>query len=54
MNDVESVIIVCQGPPRCDLEDEDACAAQLAGCIWCERITVFADGTEERRGPAHD
>lgn len=39
-------VIVCQGPPRCPLEDEAAIAAQEAGCIWCIRIAIHSDGTE--------
>ena len=44
-------VIVCQGPPRCPLEGDEAVAAQLAGCIWCARITVHADGSETHSGP---
>ena len=41
--DTPSLIIVCQGPPRCDLLGEHAIAAQDLGCVWCRRITVYAD-----------
>jgi hypothetical protein len=39
-------VIVCQGPPRCDLLDDAAVAAMEAGCVWCRRITVHEDYTE--------
>lgn len=47
----EPVVIVCQGPPRCPLEGDEAVAAQEAGCIWCKRITIHADGTETTTEP---
>lgn len=40
-------ITVCQGPPRCDLVDDEAVKAQRAGCPWCKRITVHEDGSED-------
>jgi hypothetical protein len=33
-------IIVCQGPPRCDLRGKDAVAAQAAGCPFCRVLQV--------------
>lgn len=39
-------VVVCQGYPRCELEGDEAIAAAVAGCIWCKRITVHADGTQ--------
>lgn len=42
----DTQIIVCQGPPRCALEGDEAVSAQEAGCVWCTRIRVFADGSE--------
>ena len=45
-------IIVCQGPPRCDLRGDEAVAAQEGGCIWCRRITIHADGGETVTEPA--
>ena len=38
-----TTIWVCQGPPRCALEDEDAVAAQEAGCIWCRRVVIAGE-----------
>lgn len=46
-------IIVCAGPPACLLEDDEAVAAQIAGCVWCKRITVHPDGRETEEGPGH-
>lgn len=40
------LIIVCQGPPRCDLMDEEAVAAQKAGCKWCKKIWIDEHGKE--------
>lgn len=45
-------IVVCQGPPRCHLEDDDAIAAQRAGCVWCERIVIDEFGDEDVSGPS--
>lgn len=39
-------VIVCQGPPRCALEGDDAVAEQEKGCVWCKRIIVHSNGTE--------
>lgn len=47
----EDTVIVCQGPPRCDLEGDEAVAAQMAGCQWCRRININDDGSETREGP---
>lgn len=46
-------VIVCAGPPACLLQGDAAIAAANMGCIWCERITVHADGTETTEGPGH-
>ncbi len=54
MDDEVSVIVMCQGPPRCALVGDEAEAAQRAGCVWCERITIAPDGSErvDRPGEA--
>lgn len=36
-------IFICQGPPRCNLECDEAIAAMEAGCIWC-RVETLTDG----------
>lgn len=51
MSDVAE-IIVCQGPPRCDLQGDAAVEAAQAGCVWCKRIRIHADGTETTDEPA--
>ena len=48
---VSQEVWICQGPPRCALEGDAAVAAQEAGCIWCDVITIHPDGTETHRGP---
>lgn len=45
-------VIVCQGPPACPLEGDEAVANAEAGCVWCKRIMVFDDGTEHEQEPA--
>jgi hypothetical protein len=40
--DEGGLVIVCQGPPRCALEGDEAVAAQKAGRVWCTRIYVTA------------
>ena len=45
-------VIVCQGPPICDLEDDEAVRAQQRGCLWCRIITMHQDGSETVTEPA--
>ena len=40
------VLTVCQGPPRCLLEGDDAARAAEAGCVWCKRIRFLPNGDE--------
>jgi hypothetical protein len=47
-------VFVCQGPPRCMLEDDEAMDAQIAGCIWCRVTTIHDDGTETVTEPVAD
>ena len=51
-NDPDPRVFVCQGPPVCDLQGDDAVRAQMAGCVWCRVITVRPDGTETVREPS--
>ncbi len=51
-DDINGVVTVCQGPPRCDLVDDAAVEAAQNGCPWCERITIYADGSESVTKPA--
>ena len=39
-------LIICQGPPRCDLDGDEAIKAQQAGCVWCRRTVIHPDGAE--------
>jgi hypothetical protein len=50
--DEDPIITVCQGRPRCDLQGDEAVAAQMAGCPWCKRITVHPNGSETTTEPA--
>jgi hypothetical protein len=45
------LVWVCQGPPRCFLEGDEAVAAQESGCVWCKRIYVDEHGVERVEGP---
>lgn len=49
---MESEIVICQGPPRCSLDGDEAYEAQKAGCVWCKRITIDDDGNESSEEPS--
>lgn len=51
-DEAEPAVIVCQGPPRCPLEGDDAVAAAEAGCVWCERHRVLDSGEWHVTRPA--
>ena len=53
-DDADPVVIVCQGPPICDLQGDEAVKFQEAGCVWCKKIICHPDGTETITEPAHD
>lgn len=42
-DDIDTVI-VCQGPPRCMLEGDEAVQMQKDGCPWCSRVYVDSLG----------
>lgn len=46
MDDDDPMVIVCAGPPLCDLYEDTAILAQQAGCPLCKRIICHPDGTE--------
>ncbi len=50
-DDGGATVHVCAGPPRCSLEGDAAVEAMQAGCVWCRRIFIEADGTEHEIGP---
>jgi hypothetical protein len=52
-DELDPMVIVCQGPPACLLEGDAAMQAQIDGCIWCRRIIVHQDGTETVTEPGH-
>lgn len=45
-DDDDPMVIVCAGPPLCDLDGDVAIVAQEAGCPLCKRIICHPDGTE--------
>lgn len=40
-------VLICQGFPICELEGDEAVAAQQSGCVWCTKHYIFDDGREE-------
>lgn len=44
-------VVVCQGPPVCDLVGEAAFEAASNGCPWCVRTIVHPDGSETVTAP---
>ena len=48
-----SVVIVCQGPPRCSMQGDAAIQAQRDGCYWCKRIIIAPDGSERVSEPGN-
>lgn len=45
-DDRDPMVIVCAGPPLCDLEGDEAIAAIDSGCLLCKRIICHPDGSE--------
>lgn len=45
-------IVICQGPPRCALEGDEAYEAQVSGCPWCQRLLIDEDGNERMTEPS--
>lgn len=39
-------VVVCAGPPACELQGDEAIAAANDGCLLCRRICINEDGTE--------
>jgi len=37
-------LVICQGPPWCALESDDALAAQERGCLICKIEQIADDG----------
>lgn len=48
MSDTDEPVVmtICQGPPRCMLEKDDAVRAIKDGCVWCDRCYINSDGSE--------
>jgi hypothetical protein len=47
MNNERPEVIVCAGPPECDLEGDAAVQAAEAGCPKCRHLKVNPDGSTE-------
>lgn len=52
-DDEPQMVIVCAGPPRCQLNGDEAYEAQRAGCVWCRRIAYHPDGRETVTEPGN-
>lgn len=53
-DDGPATITVCQGPPRCMLQGDDAVAAIESGCQFCKRIIIDpVDGSETTIEPGN-
>lgn len=39
-------VVVCQGPPICELEGDVAVTRQKQGCLYCQRIWFDECGNE--------
>ena len=39
-------VIVCAGPPACELQGDEAIAAANDGCPLCRHIVIHDDGIE--------
>ena len=51
LDDDTTEIWICQGPPRCSLQGDEAVAEQHKGCPWCEVKTIWPDGSETTKKP---
>ena len=51
VTDGPAEVTVCQGPPICALEGDEAVSFAASGCVWCRRITIHQDGTESEIDP---
>jgi len=47
------MVIVCQGPPCCTLEGDEAIEAAKNGCPWCQRMTLLPNGEWHVQEPGH-
>lgn len=47
------LVIVCAGPPYCDLKGDDAEKAQKDGCPWCAYVYFEEDGREHIDQPGN-
>lgn len=51
LSEAIATVTVCQGPPACLYEGDEAVAEANRGCLWCEKITLYADGSEAIEKP---
>jgi hypothetical protein len=47
-DDEDPEVVVCMGPPWCDLTGDAAIACARGGCPFCDHICIHPDGTETR------
>ena len=46
VDDIEAIIVVCDGPPICDKGECDRILAQGAGCPLCQTLYQMSDGMQ--------
>lgn len=55
MKNHRGLVIVCQGPPICTLQGDEALRAQQDGCEKCDRVYVMHGVPEVTlKGKLHD
>lgn len=51
VEDIEHIMVVCDGPPICGKNECDRIAAQSAGCPLCRTVYQMEDGMQLWRSP---
>ena len=49
--DIEAIMVVCDGPPICGRNAKDRLYAQSAGCSLCQTVYKMPDGVQIWRTP---
>ena len=46
VEDIDSIMVVCDGPPICNKAECDRVSAQSAGCPLCQTVYQMHDGMQ--------
>lgn len=46
VEDIDSIMVVCDGPPICNKTECDRVSAQSAGCPLCQTVYQMHDGMQ--------